>query len=132
MAQDDDLSASLRVFYHTSRSPSLMRTIPYLAGRGSVAVESSFHLSHLRPDYVSSDIGPTKTNVVAAVGVCPQAQQFAFDARASEAAFRLLIITIRKVPQNTIASVIDEIRHRIVKMSLIENPIFRVNVVGGF
>ena len=81
---------------------------------------------------MSSDIIPAKAEVVTTIGVCPQAQQFAFDARTSKTSLRLLIVTVCEVLQNAVATVINEIRHRIVKKPLIENPFPRANIVGGF
>ena len=81
---------------------------------------------------MSSDIIPAKAEVVTTIGVCPQAQQFAFDARTSKTSLRLLIVTVCEVPQNAVATVINEIRHRIVKKLLIEDPFLRANIVGGF
>ena len=49
---------------------------------------------------MSPDVVPAKTEVVTTIGVCPQAQQFAFDARTSKTSLRLLIVTVCEVPQN--------------------------------
>ena len=57
-------------------------------------------LLYFRMYDMSSDIIPAKAEVVTTIGVCPQAQQFAFDARTSKTSLRLLIITVCEVPQN--------------------------------
>ena len=81
---------------------------------------------------MSPHIIPANAEVVTTIWVSPQAQQFAFDARTSKTSLRLLIVTVCEVLQNAVATVINEIRHRIVKKLLIEDPFLHANIVGGF
>ena len=62
----------------------------------------------LGPDQVPPDIVPAKTEVVVVVGIDTQPQQFTFDARTSETALRILVITIGKIPKNIVAIMINE------------------------
>lgn len=101
----------MRVLYHNSRAPSRLRTIPCLAGRGSIAVESSLHLSHLRPDYVSSDIVPTKAEVIAVVGIQATLQQGSNRSRTCKATPRVPIIPICQIPKQVVSMDINKRTH---------------------
>ena len=59
-------------------------------------------------DHMTGDIVPAKAEVVAVVWIDTYPQQLAFDARASETASGILIVTIGKIPEKNVAMPVNK------------------------
>ena len=60
---------------------------------------------------MSSDIVPTKTEVVAVIWIRAQPQQFTLNAWAGKTALRILIIAVGEIPEDVVAIMINKRQH---------------------